>query len=227
MTAAKADPPRSAAIEARPIRILLADDHRLMREGVRTLLEGHDDIEVIGEAADGCRAVELARELSPQVIVMDLAMPRKSGIEATRQIVAELPGVKVIALSMHGDSDHVAGAVGAGASGYLLKDTCCKELMVAIRAVLAGDTYVDPGIGNQVRGLIADDQAAFAKLTARERQVLQMIADGKSAQEIAATLDVSPKTVSAHRENLKHKLHVRGTAELTRIAIRQGLIALD
>lgn len=213
------------------IRILLADDHKIVREGIRALLEKQPNMEVVAEAEDGRTAVRLARDLSPDVVVMDIGMPALNGIEATRQIVSELPGVKVVALSMHSNRRFVARMLKAGASGYLLKDCAFEELIRAVRAVAAGQLYLSPEITgvvveNYVRHLQEIDLAP-SDLTPREREVLQLLAEGKSIKQIASTLHVSVKTVGTHRQHLMQKLDIHSTAELTKYAIRAGLTSLE
>lgn len=214
------------------VRVILADDHRIMRQGLRALLESEHDIEVVNEADNGRRTVQLAREMRPDVIVMDLTMPDLNGIEATRQIVADDPGIKVLALSMHSDKRFVAGVLGAGASGYLLKDCALEELVRAIRVVVAGQVYLSPGIaGVMVEGYVreatADELPMFSALTPREREVLQLIAEGKTTKEIASVLTVSVKTVETHRQQIMNKLDIHSVAELTKYAIREGLTSLE
>jgi len=213
------------------LRILLVDDHQIVRQGLRTLLEKEPDMEVVAEAEDGRAAVRLAREVSPQVVIMDVAMPDLNGIEATRQIVAESPGIKVIALSMHADRRFVANMLKAGASGYLLKDAAFEELAQAIRTVAANRTYLSPEVSDiVVKDYLKGPQeeaSAFSLLTAREREVLQLLAEGKSTREIADCLHVSVKTVETHRQQIMSKLDIRSVAELTKYAIREGLSSLD
>jgi DNA-binding NarL/FixJ family response regulator len=194
------------------------------------MLESEADIEVIGEADDGRLAVRLARELSPQVIIMDVGMPDLNGIEATRQVLAESPGVKVIGLSMHCDRRFVMNMLKAGASGYLLKDSAFEELATAIRMVLGGKVYLSTEIANIV---VKDylqgggDESVFSVLTPREREVLQLMAEGKSSRQIADHLIISIKTVETHRMQIMHKLQIFSVAELTKYAIREGLASLD
>jgi len=212
------------------IKIILADDHKIVRQGLRTMLESEADIEVIGEADDGRMAVRLARELSPQVIIMDVGMPDLNGIEATRQVLAESPGIKVIGLSMHCDRRFVMNMLKAGASGYLLKDSAFEELAGAIRMVLGGKVYLSTEIANIV---VKDylqgggDESVFSVLTPREREVLQLMAEGKSSRQIADHLIISIKTVETHRMQIMHKLQIFSVAELTKYAIREGLSSLD
>jgi DNA-binding NarL/FixJ family response regulator len=213
-----------------PIKIILADDHKIVRQGLRTLLEQEPDLEVMAEAEDGRMAVRLARELSPQVVIMDVSMPDLNGIEATRQVLAECPGVKVIALSMHADRRFVMNMLKAGASGYLLKDSAFEELATAIRMVLANKIYLSTEIANVV---VKDylqgggDESVFSVLTPREREVLQLMAEGKSSRQIAGHLNISIKTVETHRMQIQHKLEIYSVAELTKYAIREGLSSLD
>ncbi len=213
-----------------PIKIILADDHKIVRQGLRTMLEKESDIEVMGEADDGRMAVRLARELSPQVVIMDVGMPDLNGIEATRQVLAECPGIKVIALSMHSDRRFVMNMLKAGASGYLLKDSAFEELATAIRMVLTNKIYLSTEIANVV---IKDylqgggDESVFSVLSPREREVLQLMAEGKSSRQIADHLNISIKTVETHRMQIMHKLQIFSVAELTKYAIREGLSSLD
>ena len=214
------------------MRVLLADDHNIVRSGLRRLLDAEPDIEVVAEASDGREAVELATQQSVDVVVMDLAMPNLNGVEATRQILAQSPAPKVIVLSMHLDRRFVAGALQAGASGYLLKDCAAEELVSAIRSVAAGRTYLSPQISevvveDYVSGLAEDDSSAWAVLTPRQREVLQLLAEGKSTNEIASELYVSPKTVETHRHHIMRKLGVDSLAELVKYAIHEGLTSSD
>jgi DNA-binding NarL/FixJ family response regulator len=210
------------------IRILLADDHKIIRDGLRSLLAKQHDMEVIAEAEDGRTAVELARELNPSVIVMDIAMPDLNGVEATRQVMEIDPGIKVVALSMQSDGPVVRRMFQAGAAGYLLKDCAFEELVKAIRTVLNGRTYLSPDIaGVVVRNLASAEHNVASPLTAKEREVLQLIAEGKSTKEIAQVLSVSVKTIDTHRQHIMDKLDIHNVAELTRYAIREGLTSAD
>jgi DNA-binding NarL/FixJ family response regulator len=215
------------------IKILLADDHKIVRQGIRTLLATEPDMEVVGEADNGRIILRLVQELSPQVIIMDISMPDLNGIDATRQILSEFPGLKVIALSMHSDSLFVLNMLKAGASGYLLKDCALEELVKAIRTVVANKTYLSPGISDiLIRDFmegwsISTGASVFTVLTAREREVLQLMAEGKSTTQIAHTLCVSVKTVEAHRKQVMNKLGIHSVAGLTKYAIREGLTSLD
>lgn len=213
------------------IKVLLADDHKIVRDGLRTLLEKHVDIAVLGEAEDGREALQLARKLSPDVIVMDIAMPELNGIEATRQILSEYPGVKIVALSMHSDKRFVSEMLKAGASAYLLKDCAFEELITAIRTIMKGKIYLSPGIAgvvleDYIRSDRKTDPSVFSQLTDREREVLQLMAEGKTTKEVAAHLNVSIKTVETHRTNIMTKLDIHTIAELTKYAIREGLTTL-
>jgi DNA-binding NarL/FixJ family response regulator len=209
------------------IRILLADDHSLMLDGLRALLQREPGLEVVGAAKDGKEAVELARRTSPDVVVMDISMPGLNGIAATSQITAELPGVKVICLSMHAEPRFVEAMLEAGAAGYILKDYALEDLVKAIHLALAGDLYLCPRIGGTVvRALRADGPrraSAFALLTGREREILQLIAEGHSTKEIAGRLHLSIKTIGSHRENLMRKIGIDSVARLTKYAIQEGL----
>ncbi len=214
------------------IRILLADDHKITRQGLRSLLDKEFDMEVVAEAEQGRTAVRLVRELSPQVVIMDVTMPDLNGVEAARQIVSEFPDVKIIALSMHSDSLFVTEMLRSGASGYLLKDCAFEELARAIRTVVAGKTYLSPSIS----GVVVDDYlhrlskavlSGSEVLTDREREVLQLLAEGKSTKQIALKLHISVKTVETHRRQMMDKLDIHTVAELTKYAIRKGLTSLE
>jgi len=213
------------------IKVLLGDDHKIMRQGLRALLEKEPDIEVIGEAEDGRMTVRLAEELSPDVVIMDICMPDLNGIEATHQITARLPAVKVVALSMYSDIRFVLSIMKAGASGYLLKDCACDELAQAIRAVTINRTYLSPSIADTmikdyIHQLQKDDLSVFSVLTAREREVLQLLAEGKTIKEIAAQLYISVKTIETHRQQIMNKLNIHTLPELTKYAVREGLTSL-
>jgi len=214
-------------------RIILADDHKVMRAGLRNLISQESDLEVVAEASTGREAVELCHEHEPDLVLMDIAMPELNGIEACRQVRDELPRVRVLALSMHADKQYAAGMLGAGASGYLLKDCAYDELVEAIRTVAAGRTYLSPEItGVVLRDYVdrlsgRDAESAFSVLTDREREVLQLVAEGHTTKQIAEKLYVSVKTVESHRQNIMDKLEIRTIAELTKYAIREGLTSLD
>ncbi len=214
------------------IRIILADDHQIVRIGLKALLGAEPDLEVMAEADNGRAALKLVQELSPDVVIMDISMPDLNGIEATRQITATSPGVKVIALSMHSDSLFVLNMLKAGAAGYLLKDCALEELVKAVRTVVRHKTYLSPGISDIVikdfiGGVAASGTSVFSVLSPREREVLQMTAEGKNTSQIAESLFVSVKTVEAHRKQIMNKLGLNSVAELTKYAIRQGLTSLD
>lgn len=214
-------------------RIILADDHKVMRAGLRNLISQEPDLEVVAEASTGREAVELCHKHEPDLVLMDIAMPELNGIEACRQVRAELPRVRVLALSMHADKQYAAGMLGAGASGYLLKDCAYDELVEAIRTVASGRTYLSPEItGVVLRDYVdrlsgAEADSAFSVLTDREREVLQLVAEGHTTKQIAEKLYVSVKTVESHRQNIMDKLEIRTIAELTKYAIREGLTSLD
>jgi DNA-binding NarL/FixJ family response regulator len=203
------------------ITVLLADDHGLVRRGFRRILEDDEGMKVVGEAANGVEAIRLAYELKPKVVVMDLSMPELDGVQATKEIVKHLPGTEVLILSMHADDNYVRNALDAGAKGYLLKSSIDVDLVGAIRSVAEGKRFMGNGLRYAARG--QDDE--LSKLTAREKQVLQLIAQGRSNKEIANLLDLSVNTVSVHRANLMEKMNIHRTAELVLFAIRKGLVA--
>jgi DNA-binding NarL/FixJ family response regulator len=200
--------------------VIIADDHRIIREGLRTLIERHPNLEVIAEADDGRQAVRLTSEMTPDVTVLDISMPELNGIEAA--------AIKTIALSMHADKRFVIEMFKAGASAYLLKDCAFDELARAIREVLAGRVYISPQIGDQflreyLRALPDDDHGVYSTLSHREREVLQLMAEGRTTRQIAGELGVSAKTIETHRKNIMAKLNLYTVAELTKYAIREGL----
>jgi two-component system, NarL family, response regulator NreC len=212
------------------IRILIADDHRLVREGLSALIAKQPGLEVVAEAEDGRTAVSLATKLKPDIVVMDISMPELNGIEATRRIIADVPGVKVIALSMYSDRKFVIEILGAGASGYILKDCAFTELRLAIKTVLQNQTYLSP----QIADLIVDSyirnrdmkDLLLNPLTGREKEVLQLISEGKNTKEIASILSLSVKTVETHRSNIMSKLKIYNIAELTKYALKEGIASL-
>jgi two-component system response regulator NreC len=207
------------------IRILLADDHALVRHGFRMILATQPDMEIAGEAGNGREAVELAQKLKPDVVVMDVTMPELNGIEATRRLIELSPRTRVLALSMHKDNVYVREILRAGARGYLLKDSADADLLAAVRAVAKGEGYLSPGVSDAVlsdyRRHVTDP---LDLLTTREREVLQLIAEGKTNKEIATSLRLSVYTVEAHRGRVMEKLNLHSTGELVRFAVRSGLI---
>jgi DNA-binding NarL/FixJ family response regulator len=202
------------------ITVLLVDDHTLVRRGFRRLLEDEADMEVVGEAGDGEESIQLARELHPQVVVMDCALPGMNGLEATRRIIQDSPNTSVLMLSMHTENTWVRQAIDAGAKGYVLKNALDLELGAAIRKVAAGETVFDPKV--EQRSVLKGERNAA--LTPRELEVLQMIVDGKSNKEIATALDLSANTIAVHRANIMNTLGIHKTAELVVYAIRAGLV---
>ncbi len=212
------------------IRVLLADDHRIFRKGLRSLLEDIPYISIIGETADGRSAVREVEKQRPDVVLMDISMPDLNGIEATRQIKQANPDTVVLGLSMHEDERFVGEMLRAGADGYLSKKCDTDELAAAIRTAMKGQTFISPSVASDlVHGYIrnqAPDQAMFSLLTDREREVLQLVAEEKSVKEIASILNLSPKTVHTHRENIMSKLKNHSVAGLTKYALRCGLIEL-
>lgn len=214
------------------VRIVIADDHQLMREGLSSLLSQQADIRVVGEAINGREAVQLAERENPDVVVMDVSMPDLNGIDATRQILSRSPRTRVIALSMHSDRQFVAEMFRAGARGYLLKDSAFEELASAITRVAKDETYIAPRISgfrleDYTRKEERGEPLLAPRLSEREREVLQMMAEGKGTKEIAADLHLSAKTVETHRQHLMDKLEMYSVAELTKFAIREGLTTLD
>jgi len=201
------------------ITVLLVDDHSLVRRGFRRMLEDEADMNVGGEAGTGEEAIALAKQLRPQVVIMDCALPGMNGLQATRQIMDDSPDVAVLMLSMHSESTWVRQAIDAGAKGYVLKDALDLELGSAIRKVAAGETVFDPKV--EQKEALKGERAA---LTQRELEVLQMIVDGKSNKEIATALDLSANTVAVHRANIMNTLGIHKTAELVVYAIRAGLV---
>ena len=215
------------------IRVLIADDHKIMLAGLRSLLEKQTDFDVVGEAENGRKAVQMAQEKKPEVVVMDVSMPDLNGMEATKQIIESLPETRVIALSMHSDKRFVMGMLRAGASGYLLKDCASEELANAIHQVVNGKKYLSP----EITGVVIDDfllggalekgTTVASQLSPREREVLQLIAEGWSTKQTASHLYVSIKTIETHRRQLMKKLNLHNIADLTKYAIREGLTSIE
>jgi DNA-binding NarL/FixJ family response regulator len=213
------------------LKVLLADDHSVMRTGLRALLERQPDLEIVGETSNGRETVEQAATLRPDVVVMDVAMPLLNGIEATRMIVSQLPSTAVVILSMHADESYVMRALKAGAKGYLLKDSAPADLISAIHAVSQSKSFFSP----QVSRILAEDYVRVLKqkgavdsydlLTGREREILQLLAEGKANKEVASTLNISPYTVETHRSHILEKLNLHNPAELILYAVRKGLIS--
>jgi two-component system, NarL family, response regulator NreC len=212
-------------MQSKKFRILLADDHSVVRQGFRLILENQSDMEVVGEASNGREAVTVAEALQPDVVIMDVTMPELNGIEATRRIGELSPRTRVLALSMHKDSVYVREILRAGAKGYLLKDAAGNDLLAAVRAVARGEAYLSPAVSDAV---LTDYRKHVTNpidlLTSREREVLQMIAEGKTNKEIANSLQLSVYTVEAHRGRIMEKLNLHSTGELVRFALRNGLI---
>lgn len=213
------------------IRVVLADDHKIVRDGLRSMLEKQRDMEIVGEAEDGLSTVKLVEELRPHIVVMDVNMPDLNGIEATRHIASQVPTTKVIGLSMYAEGRFVSEMLAAGASGYLPKKSAADELVVAIHAANNGKTYLSPEVAGHVvdahvRQVQGPKRGAFSDLTDREREILQLLAEGKSVKEIAAMLSVSVNTVHTHRQHIMDKLDMHSVAELTKYAVREGLTSL-
>ena len=212
-------------------RILLADDHVMIREGLRLLINREDDMDVIGEAEDGREVLRLVPKINPDIIIMDVEMPNLNGSETTRQVVANYPNIDVIALSAHTDCRYIAEMLKAGAKGYLLKHSASDELLQAIHLVSRGKTYLSPEIAGTVtadyRRQVVPSDSPFAKLSGRESEVLQMLSEGKSRKEIASELCLSIKTVATHVEHIREKLDLHSVAELTKYAIREGVTSVE
>jgi len=215
------------------IRALLVDDHAMLREGLRAILARDPRVEVVGEATNGLDALEVSRRLHPDVVVMDIGMERMNGIEATRQILSRIEGCRVIALSVHADKRYVQHMLRAGASGYVLKEAACGDLVQAITTVAGGERYFSPRIdlpaenGKLPASPSLDAEGAYARLTPREREVLKLLSEGETSREIAGLLDISPRTVETHRRNIMRKLGLHSVAGLTKYAIREGLTSVE
>lgn len=213
------------------IKILLVDDHKIVRAGLKAIIAGHPDMSVIAEAGDGRTAVELAAEVSPDVIIMDISMPGLNGTEATRRILEANPNARVIALSMHIERPIVLQMLGAGVKGYLLKDSADDEVIDAILAVMQNENYLSPRINNMVlkdyvERVSKEELSSISRLSSREREVLQLLAEGKKTKDIATLLNVSVKTSEFYRQQIMEKLDIHTIAELTKLAIREGLTSL-
>jgi two-component system, NarL family, response regulator NreC len=213
-------------MQSKKIRVLLADDHAILRKGARMLLDAQADFEVVGEARTGREAIDEARRLKPDIVVMDVSMPELNGIEGTRQICEELSKTKVLGLSMHKDPVYVREFLRAGASGYLLKDSDDEDLLKALRAVARGEAYLSPAVSGAI---LADYRRHVSNpvdlLTGREREVLTMIAEGKTNKEIANALNLSVYTVESHRGSVMEKLNLHNTGDIVRFALRNGLMS--
>ncbi|MEI6775796.1 MAG: response regulator transcription factor [Chloroflexales bacterium] len=215
------------------IRVLLAEDHTIVRKGLRSLLDAEVNIEVVGEADDGRQAIQKAQQFQPDVVLMDITMPVLNGLEATRQIKKLLPQIRVLVLTVHTSEEYIFQILQAGAAGYVVKQAAVEELIAAIMAVSQGNAFISPSVpeniieeySRQMNGMTAKDN--YARLTDREREVLQLVAEGRSNREIAQMLHITTKTVEAHRSRVMEKLNIRSTADLTRYAIRRGIIAVE
>jgi DNA-binding NarL/FixJ family response regulator len=213
---------------SRPIRVLVADDHMIVRTGIRHVLESEPGFEVVGEAATGSEALSLAARLQPDVVILDISMPGESGLLVAARLRDSSPEPRILILSMHDNAEYVLGSVRAGAHGYLLKDTAATELRSAIRSVCRGESYFSPPIAGRLREALRNEQeshsGSLAQLTAREREVLLGVVRGRTNKEIAGELGISHRTVETHRESLMRKLQIRTVAELTRFALGAGII---
>jgi DNA-binding NarL/FixJ family response regulator len=215
-----------------PFKILLADDHVMFRRGIRSLIQGMDDVEVVGEASDGLELLGLLREVQPHLVIMDISMPNLRGLEATREIKIMNPGIKVLILSMHKDREYLYHALTAGAEGYLLKEDADVELISAIETLRLGGTFISPLLSAQMADIFVEkfrggDEPRMAPeepLTVREREIIKLIAEGKSSKEIGALLFISSRTVQHHRANIMKKLNLKKTADLVKYAIQKGYV---
>jgi len=217
---------------SRSIRVVLVDDHKMMRDGLRMILEGQPEIDVVGEAADGRSALQLVAKLEPAVVIMDVAMEGMNGIEATRAVIESRPATKVVVLSTHSDKRYVLNALQAGASAYVLKDAASDDLLRAVRTVHQGLTY----LSSEIAGVVVarclseegpDKSSAYGVLGKREREVLQLIAEGRTSKEVGAQLGITVHTVETHRRNISKKVELHSVAELTKYAVREGLTSLE
>lgn len=213
------------------LKVLIVDDHALMRAGIRLLLKSHEDIEVVGEAKDGQEALEKTQDLVPDIVLMDVGMPGLSGIEAARKITQDKPHVRVLMLTIHSDEEYFFQAVSAGASGYVLKETAPEDFVSSLKLVARGGIAFHPGLGQKLiadylrRMQAGEEPEAYARLTEREKEILRLTAEGKPAREIGELLILSPKTVERHRANLMKKLGLHNRSEVMRYAIRRGIIS--
>lgn len=217
-----------------PIRIVLCDDHQIIREGLRSLLEKQPDMTVVGEALNGLGAIKMVSEKKPDIVILDIAMPEMNGIGAARRIFAEHPKVKILALSMHSDHHFVTEMLEAGASGYMLKDSAFGELTTAIRTIISGGLFISPHIAGNVLEEFARranpgnvTKRHNAQLSQREKEILQLISEGHSTKEIATKINVSVKTVETHRQHVMQKVGAHNVAALTKYAVREGITSLD
>jgi DNA-binding NarL/FixJ family response regulator len=213
------------------ISILLADDHKILREGIRSLLEKEPDFEVIGETDNGRTAIELACDLKPDVVIMDIGMPDMNGVEATKEILSLVPGIRVLALSVYSDKRFVVEMLNAGATGYIVKDCAFDEMLAAVRSVASNQRYIAPKlleniIEDYMKNKFINGIKKKDLLTPRETEVLSLIAQGKNTKEISFALNISMKTIDTHRQNIMDKLNIHNIVDLTKYAIRTGLISL-
>ena len=214
------------------IKVVVADDHTILRQGIKALLDNQEEIEVVGEAKDGREAIKAIEELSPDVILMDIAMPGLNGLEATRRIKKKFPRTKVVVLTMHTNEEYIFQILNAGADGYLVKETAFQDLISAINSVHRGEAFMSPSISKKVmtdyiQRAQGEEKVGFDTLTTREREILQLVAEGNSNKKIAEVLFISPKTVETHRAHIMDKLNIHDRAGLIKYAIRKGMINLD
>ena len=214
------------------IKVVVADDHTILRQGIKALLDNQEEIEVVGEAKDGREAIKAIEELSPDVILMDIAMPGLNGLEATRRIKKKFPKTKVVVLTMHTNEEYIFQILNAGADGYLVKETAFQDLISAISSVHRGEAFMSPSISKKVmtdyiQRAQGEERVGFDTLTTREREILQLVAEGNSNKKIAEVLFISPKTVETHRAHIMDKLNIHDRAGLIKYAIRKGMINLD